>query len=103
MTALADYLWGWLLGAVLIGLAMGWISLVRRGPGVPRKAMYWIAPVVAAIVAVAAARLVPGRFGYWLDLAVVMMALYLLGCAVGSWLRAIVMRRSLAPSPPAKE
>jgi hypothetical protein len=37
---------------------------------------------------------VPGRFGYWLDLGLIMFALYLFGCAVGSWLRAWVVSRS---------
>ena len=43
--------------------------------------------LVAALVAAALARVVPGRPGYWLDLGLIMFALYLAGCAVGSWLR----------------
>jgi hypothetical protein len=43
--------------------------------------------LVAALVAVALARILPGRPGYWLDLGLVMFALYLAGCTVGSWLR----------------
>ena len=50
--------------------------------------------LVAALVAVALARVVPGRFGYWLDLGLVMFALYLVGCAIGSWLRDWVVSRS---------
>ena len=42
---------------------------------------------------VALARLVPGRPGYWLDLGLVLLALYLAGCAVGSWLRDRVVSR----------
>jgi hypothetical protein len=42
---------------------------------------------VAALVTAALARMVPGRPGYWLDLGLIMFALYLAGCAVGSWLR----------------
>jgi hypothetical protein len=49
---------------------------------------------VAALVAAALARLVPGRPGYWLDLGLMMFTLYLAGCAVGSWLRAWVISRS---------
>jgi hypothetical protein len=37
---------------------------------------------------------IPGRPGYWLDLGLVMLAIYLLGCAVGSWLRDWVLSRS---------
>lgn len=101
MTYLAEYLWGWLLGAALIGLAMGWVSLVHRGTGVPRKALPWIALGVVALIALAVARAAPGRFGYWLDLALVMFAFYLTGCAVGSWLRGVFMRRRYALTPTA--
>jgi hypothetical protein len=47
-------------------------------------------------VAVALARMIPGRAGYWLDLGLVMFALYLAGCAVGSWLRDRVISRHAA-------
>ena len=50
-----------------------------------------------ALIGAAFARVVPGRFGYWLDLGLIMFALYLCGCAVGSWLRGWVVSRS-APS-----
>ena len=54
----------------------------------------WLALLAAALVAAAFIRLVPGRPGYWLDLGLMMFALYLAGCAVGSWLRAWVISRS---------
>jgi hypothetical protein len=50
--------------------------------------------LAAALVAAAFARIVPGRFGYWLDLGLIMFALYLCGCAVGTWLRERVVSRS---------
>jgi hypothetical protein len=37
------------------------------------------------------ARIVPGRIGYWLDLGLVMLAVYLLGCAIGAWLRDLLV------------
>ena len=46
--------------------------------------MRWLAALAAALVAASIARIVPGRFGYWLDLLIVMFACYLVGCAVGS-------------------
>ena len=52
---------------------------------------------VAALIGAALTRVVPGRFGYWLDLGLIMFALYLCFCAVGSWLRDWVVSRS-APS-----
>jgi hypothetical protein len=85
--------WGWLLASLLLGLAMGWISVVQRGQGVSKVTARWLSVLVAALVAAAAAHLVPGRPGYWLDLGLVMFALYLAGCAVGSWLRDWVLSR----------
>jgi hypothetical protein len=49
--------------------------------------------LVAALVAAALARVVPGRPGYWLDLGLTMFALYLVGCTVGSGLRGWVLSR----------
>jgi uncharacterized membrane protein YjjP (DUF1212 family) len=61
--------------------------VVQRGQGVSKVTSRWLSVLVAALVAAALARLVPGRPGYWLDLGLIMFALYLAGCAVGSWLR----------------
>jgi hypothetical protein len=49
--------------------------------------------LAAALVAAALAQLIPGRPGYWLDLGLTMFAVYLVGCAVGSWLRDRVLSR----------
>jgi uncharacterized membrane protein YfcA len=56
-----------------------------------------LALLVAALVAAALARVVPGRPGYWLDLGLIMFASYLIGCAVGSWLRHRVLSRHSKP------
>jgi hypothetical protein len=93
MAYLVTFHWGWLLGSLLLGLAAGWIAVVQRGQGVSKVMARWLSVLVAALVAVALARLVPGRPGYWLDLGLVMFALYLAGCAVGSWLRDWVVSR----------
>ena len=93
MTYLLTFHWGWLLGSLLLGLAMGWIAVVHRGQGVSTRTSRWLAVLVAALVAAAFARVVPGRPGYWLDLGLIMFALYLAGCAVGSWLRDRVVSR----------
>jgi hypothetical protein len=42
---------------------------------------------VVALLAAALARVIPGRPGYWLDLGLMLFALYLVGCTIGSWLR----------------
>ena len=93
MAYLVTFHWGWLAGSLLLGLAAGWVAVVQRGQGVSKVTARWLSVVVAALVAVALARLVPGRPGYWLDLGLVMFALYLAGCAVGSWLRDWVLSR----------
>jgi len=87
MTYLATFHWGWLLTSLLLGFAMGWIAVVHRGQGMSKTTARWLAVLVAALVAAALARVIPGRFGYWLDLGLIMLALYLAGCLVGSWLR----------------
>jgi hypothetical protein len=93
MMTLATFSWGWLLGAALLGFAMGWISVVHRGHSLSKRAAIWIGVLGAVALALALARLVPGRPGYWLDLGLVMTAVYLAGCAVGSWLRYWVVSR----------
>jgi hypothetical protein len=94
MAYLAAFHWAWLLASLLLGLAMGWIAVVHRGPGVTKVTMRWLALVAVILVAAALTRLVPGRPGYWLDLGLLMFTLYLAGCALGSWLRNRVISRS---------
>src|ERR1700687_1936080 len=87
MAYLVTFHWGWLLASLLLGLAMGWIAVVHRGQGVSKLTSRWLAVLVAAAGAAGPAGVTPGRPGYWLDLGLIMFALYLAGCAVGSWLR----------------
>jgi uncharacterized membrane protein len=97
MAYLAMFYWGWLLLSLLLSLAMGWIAVVQRGQGVSKRMALWLALLVAALVAAALARVVPGRPGYWLDLGLIMFASYLIGCAVGSWPRHRVLSRHSKP------
>jgi hypothetical protein len=87
MIFLATFHWGWLLATLLLGFAMGWIAVVHRGHGVSKQLTRSLAALVAVLLAAALARAIPGRPGYWLDLALLMLALYLIGCGIGSWLR----------------
>jgi hypothetical protein len=87
MIFLATFHWGWLLATLLLGFAMGWIAVVHRGHGVSKPLARALGVLVAALLAAALARVVPGRPGYCLDLGLLMLALYLIGCAIGSWLR----------------
>jgi hypothetical protein len=93
MAYLVTFHWGWLLASALLGLAMGWIAVVHRGQGVSKRTARWLAALAAALVAAALAQLIPGRPGYWLDLGLTMFAVYLVGCALGSWLRDRVLSR----------
>ena len=96
MAYLVMFHWGWLTAAFLLGLGMGWIAVVHRARGVSKTTTRWLAVLAAILVGLAAARIVPGRFGYWLDLGLVLFACYLVGCAIGSWLRDWVVSRSTA-------
>jgi hypothetical protein len=87
MIFLATFHWGWLVAAVLLGFAMGWIAVVHRGHGVSKALAGWLGALVALLLAASLAHVVPGRFGYWLDLGLTIFAVYLIGCAAGSWLR----------------
>ena len=98
MVHVAQFFWGWLLASLLLGFAMGWISVVQRGDGVtgaPGRALW---ALVGVLLGLAIGRIVPGRFGYWLDLGLVMFGLYLVGCMIGAWLRARVLARSTPPA-----
>ena len=96
MTIVATLLWGWLLGAFLIGFCMGWIAVVYRGRSVSRVWIQRLSVIAAVIIGVAIGKVVPGRFGYWLDLGLALFGFYLVGCAIGSWLRDIVVVRQQA-------
>jgi hypothetical protein len=93
MAYLVTFHWGWLLASLLLGLAMGWIAVVHRGQGVSKVTARWLSVLVAALIAASLAHVIPGRPGYWLDLGLIMFALYLAGCTVGSWLRDWVLSR----------
>ena len=95
MPYLATLYWGWLLGALLLGLGMGWIAVVHRGHGVTRRVARFLGVLAVVLIGIAVARVIPGRAGFWLDLGIVMLATYLIGCAVGSWLRDWVVSRQL--------
>ena len=98
MSYLVTFLWSWLAGAALIGLGMGWISVVQHDTAMSRAAVQRAAAVVAALIAASLTRIVPGRFGYWLDLGLLLFAAYLVGCAIGSWLRDRFIARLARPS-----
>ena len=97
MSYFVTYHWMWLVGAAVIGLAMGWIAIVQRGTGLSMLTMQIAAAILVLSIALVP-RVLPGRFGYWLDLGLAMLAAYFVGCAVGSWLRERVIWRSAPPA-----
>ena len=98
MAYVAQFFWGWLLASLLLGFAMGWISVVQHGEGATGARGRALWALVAVLLALALTRVVPGRPGYWLDLGLAMFALYLVGCAIGACLRAWVVARSTPPA-----
>jgi peptidoglycan biosynthesis protein MviN/MurJ (putative lipid II flippase) len=100
MLYLAEFHGGWIAAAGVVGLLMGWVGVVQRGGGLSKRGLQLTAVILALAVACAFARIVPGRFGYWLDLGLMMFAVYILGCAIGAWLRELLVKdhRSM-PNP----
>ena len=93
MIYLATFNWGWLLASGVLGLAMGWIAVVQRGQGWSATTLRKVAVLIAGLILVSLFHFFPGRVGYWLDLGLAMLAVYVAGCAVGSWLRDLVVSR----------
>jgi hypothetical protein len=96
MTWLVMFHLGWLIGAFVLGLGMGWIAVVQRGEGVSIVMARWLSVLVAVLIGLAVAKIVPGRFGYWLDLGLILFGCYLVGCTIGSCLRQWVVSRAMA-------
>ena len=62
--------------------------------GIDSRLWVAITVLVGVLLALSIGRIVPGRFGYWLDLGLIMFACYLVGCTIGAWLRDRVVSRS---------
>src|ERR1700751_2707794 len=96
MAYLIAFHWGWLLASLVLGFCMGWVAVVTHARPVSNRGMIILAVLAAALVALAATQVIPGRFGYWLDLLLIMFVPYLIGCAIGSQLRDWVVTRAMA-------
>jgi hypothetical protein len=96
MAYLIAFHWGWLLAALLLGFCMGWVAVVSRARPVSKRWALILSALAAVLVGLALTQVIPGRFGYWLDLLLVMFVPYLIGCAIGSLLRDWVVRRAAA-------
>ncbi len=100
MMYLAQFHPGSVAAAALLGLAVGWIAPAHRGAGLPRQGLLYAVALIAIAVALVAGRVVPGRQGYWLDLGVLLLAAYLIACAVGTGLRGLLIAHQSRRSPP---
>jgi hypothetical protein len=81
---------GWLAAALGIGLVVGWRTYLDA----PRRWRDgWIIWGVLAFVIgviVAALKLLPGRYGLWLEIALLMFAFYVVGCFLGGGLKTLL-------------
>ena len=91
MLFLAEFHAGWLAAAGVVGLLMGWVGVVHRGRGLSKRGLQLTALILVLAMACAFTRIVPGRPGYWLDLGLLMFAVYLAGCVIGAWLRELLV------------
>ena len=94
MAYMIAFHWGWLLASLVLGFCMGWIAVVTHARSVPKRWMIVLGVLAAGLAALAVIEVVPGRFGYWLDLLLIMFVPYLVGCAIGSQLRDWVVMRT---------
>ena len=101
MTYLATTLWPWLAAAGLLGVLVGAATArgrrpveVRRGGLVLDLVAWSVAALLSVGIAAAILHWVDGRHGLWLDMALAMTGLYVLGCAIGA-----VLRRVAAGAP----
>jgi predicted flap endonuclease-1-like 5' DNA nuclease len=88
-----------LLIAALLGLLIGWLTCGRV-----KRPLWsgWVPVGVLAFVIglfIAVLKLLPGRFGLWLDTALLFVVAYILGCCLGCWLRRLLRPESVDTKP----
>jgi hypothetical protein len=92
----------WLVAALAIGLVIGW----QTCSDAPRRYwrdgwIVWGALAFVTGVIIAALKLLPGRYGLWLEIALLISAFYIVGCFVGGWLKAmLITAEPVARTPP---
>jgi hypothetical protein len=82
---------GWLIAALGFGLVVGWRTYLDA----PRRNwrdgwIVWGALAFVIAVIVATLKLAPGRYGLWLEVALLMTAFYIVGCFLGSGLKKLL-------------
>lgn len=87
-----------LIGALVGGLAVGWVTSDREDRG-PSGWAALAVTVFALMVVASGLKWVPGRPGLWLDTAVLFSTAYLAGCIAGAFARVFTDRpEDLAPA-----
>jgi hypothetical protein len=82
----------WLVAALAIGLVIGWQTYLDAPQRYWRDGwMVWgvLAFVIGVIIAVL--KLLSGRYGLWLEIALLLSAFYIVGCFVGGWLKSTLI------------
>jgi hypothetical protein len=95
---------GWLAAALAMGIVVGW----RTYADVPRRSLLdgwfkWGALVFVIGVIVAVLKLFPGRFGLWLEIFLLMTAVYIIGCFLGGWLKNLLGAHATGAARAAKD
>ena len=86
MGYLLSTFWFWLLLAALLGLAVGWMSCAKNDARGWGGLLPWgLALGVGGGVALL--QVLPQRLGFWLEIGLLMLGAYVLGCCIGCFVR----------------
>ena len=101
----------WIAAVVALGLGV-LIGFITWGRLAERKGLNsWLVPMLVAVVialVLMAFKVFPGRSGVWLESAMILFGLYIVGCFAGGWLKSIMYVPASTPiqtisAAPAKE
>lgn len=87
MSFLVGHYLGWMAAAFLMGAAIAWFAARRTG-GEYKAGAYWLTlAAIAVALAVAFTHALPGRTGHALEVVLLLLISYLVGCLIGEILR----------------
>lgn len=77
----------WIFLALFLGVVVAWMA-TGKGRGTDKASAYWLVlAVIAFAIFVAFTHAVPGRIGHGLEVALLLLVSYLMGCLIGEPLR----------------
>ena len=99
---IAHYI-SWIFAALFLGVAAGWL-FTQRARDAGKTGMYFLAlAVLVFALALALLHALPGRFGHGLEVILLLLVSYVLGCLIGEPLRLLTAPpaepRAAAPQP----